>query len=459
MLQPVKLDAYYGGPSEPKFPSSFAGPLPADLMDLQLWAQGGHPHAAYAAMRRAAPVMWHPTRDAYEGGFWAVTAHALVREVSMNPGVYSSQKGGINIGYGAPELRHPRLFPAVIDTMICLDAPDHLTLRKEHMPFFTAGYVAELKARVDAKVTALLDAMEAALRGRAERLPETAKLPAGQIDMVEYFSAELPLYTLCEILGVPAADRPKLVDWMHYLEVAQDTLSRYRATGEMSPADIEFIGRFFGKIEEMFAYGADILQKRRDEPQKDLLSAIARMRVEGELLPPSFLDGSWLLIVFAGNDTTRNTLSGTMKLLTEFPEEKQKLLAKPELIGTMVDEAIRLVTPVIHMRRTVTEDTTLGGQRLGAGEKVVMWYGAANRDPEVFPDPDRFDVTRENAGAHLAFGIGAHVCLGQRVAQMQLASAYQQLLARFPGARYAGGMDLAPNNFTLSIRRLPVGGL
>jgi cytochrome P450 len=206
----------------------------------------------------------------------------------------------------------------------------------------------------------------------------------------------------------------------------------------------------------MFAYGRALLKQRRDEPQDDLLSAIARAQVGGELLSDAFLDGSWLLIVFAGNDTTRNTLSGAAKLLTEFPDQRALLAGRPDLLGNAANEFIRMVSPVIYMRRTATRETELAGQRIAADEKVIMYYGAANRDPAVFTDPDRLDVARVNADKHLAFGYGPHVCLGKRVAQIQLEEAYRQILVRYPRVAWTGEIDIAPNNFVHAIRRLPV---
>jgi hypothetical protein len=160
--------------------------------------------------------------------------------------------------------------------------------------------------------------------------------------------------------------------------------------------------------------------------------------------------------VFAGNDTTRNSISGTMKLLTDFPAEKARVQANLSLLPTMVDEAIRMVSPVMYMRRTATQDTELRGQKIGEGEKVIMYYGAANRDPAVFADPDRFDASRANGKDHVAFGIGPHVCLGQRVANMQLEAVYRQILTRFPDMRWTGEIDIAPNNFVHAIRKLGV---
>jgi cytochrome P450 len=176
----------------------------------------------------------------------------------------------------------------------------------------------------------------------------------------------------------------------------------------------------------------------------------------GDLLSDEYLDGSWLLIVFAGNDTTRNTLSGSMKLLTEFPEERAKLIANPALMPGAVNEFIRMVSPVIYMRRTATQDTEINGQKIAEGEKVIMYYGAANRDAAVFADPDRLDVTRANADKHIAFGYGPHTCIGKRVAQIQLEEAYRQILARFPDMRWTGEIDIAPNNFVHAIRQLDV---
>jgi cytochrome P450 len=279
----------------------------------------------------------------------------------------------------------------------------------------------------------------------------------GECDLVENFSAVLPLFTLCEILGVPPEDRPKFLKWMHYLELAQN-MAGEQATAGLTPTLelMQFIADFNSNVEEMFDYGRHMLHKRRLDPKADLLSAIARAKVEGEELSDEFLDGSWLLIVFAGNDTTRNTLSGSMKLLTEFPEQRAKLIANPALLPGAVNEFIRMVSPVIYMRRTATRDAVINGQTIAEGEKVIMYYGAANRDAEVFANPDQLIVDRPNADKHIAFGYGPHTCIGKRVAQIQLEEAYRQILARFPDMRWNGDIDIAPNNFVHAIRKLGV---
>jgi cytochrome P450 len=424
-------------PAAPRHAPVYKLAPPTDLSIPTVFSDhGGYTFEAFARMRKEAPVMWHP--EIVGTGFWAVTPYDLVKQVELDPATYSSQRGGILMTYGLPETpRHPLLHAASLNSLINLDRPYHTPLRMEHMHYFRPGFVAELKLRVDAHVTKLLDAMRA--RGRV-------------VDMVEHFSAELPLFTLCDILGVPEADRPKLVHWMHFLETSQYQ-AQQEGLGNVTP---EQIMAFMTEIQAMFDYGRHLLAERRREPQADLLSAIANVQIDGKPLSPEFLDGSWLLIIFAGNDTTRNSLSGTMKLLTEFPDVRKQLHANPDLFPNFVHEAIRMVTPVTYMRRTVTQDTELGGQPLAEGDKIVMYYPAANRDEKKFAHPDRFDVTRENAKEHLAFGNGPHVCLGQRVANMQLDSAFRQILARFPDIRWTGEMTIAPNNFVHAISSLEV---
>jgi cytochrome P450 len=427
------------GPA-PAFPKVYPELDPTVLGDPRAFVNG-HPFATYKRLRDQAPVAWQTELDPREPGFWAITRFEDVARVNTDPETFSSQRGGILMSAGPPETRHPLLFRASMDTMINMDAPWHLQLRREHMPFFTPRYLAELRERIAGETTRLLDNVEAS---------------GGECDLVEVVSSRLPLFTLCEILGVPEADRPKFLSWMHYLELAQSLAADRSKITEPTIELMQFIQAFNDNVAEMFEYGLHMLKKRREDPQPDMMTAIARAQVDGQYLRDEYLDGSWLLIVFAGNDTTRNTISGAMKLLTEFPEEKQKLIADPGLLPNAVDEFIRMVSPVIYMRRTATRDVEVNGQRIAEGEKVVMWYGAANRDQRMFDDPDTLKVDRANASKHLAFGQGPHVCLGKRVAQLQLEEAYRQLLARFPDMEYAGGIDIAPGNFVHAIRKLPV---
>lgn len=400
----------------------------------------GQPWADFKRMREQAPVMWHA--EPREGpGFWAVTRHADIMTVNGDPETFSSQRGGILMAVGKPEQRHALLFRASMDAMINMDQPWHLQLRREHMPYFTPAYLRELQVKVKAEIGRLLDEMAG----------------KGELDFVENFSSQLPLFTLCEILGVPQEDRPKFLRWMHYLELAQNMATEQANLAAGPTLELmQFIQDFNTNVEEMFDYGRHMLHKRRQDPQPDLMSAIARAQLEGDFLSDEYLDGSWLLIVFAGNDTTRNTLSGSVKLVTEHPDQRAKLLADDSLLPNAVNEFIRMVSPVIYMRRTATRDAEVAGQRILEGQKVIMYYGSGNRDAGVFDNPDVLDVTRANADKHIAFGYGPHVCIGKRVAQLQLEETWRQLLGRYPDIRWTGDIDIAPNNFVHAIRRLGV---
>jgi cytochrome P450 len=427
------------GRAGPIYGMTYPQPSNLDLTDIRAFTSG-HPLNTYERLREAAPVCWHP--ESYGGpGFWAVTRYNDIMQVNGDAEAFSSQKGGILMSTGSSGQGHVLLRRASFDALINLDGNQHLQLRREHMPYFTPGYLAELKTKVATEVTTLLDAMA----------------PMENCDLVEHFSSRLPLFTLCEILGVPAADRGKFLEWMHYLEMAQNLAAQQMASpGAPTLELMQFVAKFNENVEEMFAYGQHMLKKRRADPQKDLMSAIAAAQIDGELLSDEYLDGSWLLIVFAGNDTTRNTLSGAMKLLTEFPDQKARLQANLELMPNATNEFIRMVSPVIYMRRTATRDTEIAGQKIAEGEKAIMYFGSGNRDPSVFENPDQLDVSRSNADKHIAFGYGPHVCLGKRVAQIQLEEAYRQILTRFPAIQWTGDIEIAPNNFVHAISKLGV---
>ncbi|WP_298918454.1 cytochrome P450 [uncultured Algimonas sp.] len=424
------------GPRDPVHPIQYPLTPPADLGEPLTFAVEP-PWKAFRSMRETAPVMWHPLDNKKLEGFWALTRYDDIRAASLDTGIWSSQMGGIMMAYANDARQHPKLHSASLNTMICLDAPHHMQLRREHMQFVRPDFVADLRRKVDQRVTHLLDGVER---------------NGPRLDWVEHFSSRLPLFTLCEMLGVPEADRPQIRDWMDMLEMATYVLG----TGDPSSIDPQLVMTFLTEVEAMFAYGRDILLARRANPTGDLLSAIANVEIDGERLPDEFLDGSWLLIIIAGNDTTRNSLSGGLRLLGRFPDEKAKVLTDRSLIPNMCHEIVRMVSPVMYMRRTALQETEIRGQMIAKGEKIVMWYGAGNRDPEVFPDPDRFIVTRENASKHIAFGTGPHLCMGQRIANMQLNAAFTQIFDRFPDIAWTGQQTILPNNFTHSIGSLEV---
>ena len=422
-----------------------------DLTDVFLFEKG-QPYEEYKQLRENSPVHFHEAGIGdSEPGFWVLTKYNDIEFVSRNQQIFSSQLASgttLTLGY-SQEVSIDQLFRSALDHMLGTDDKLHLSMRNPHMKFFTPKYVEELRKKVSLKVTELLDGIA----------------PLGKCNLVDSISSELPIFSLSEILGVPEEDRSKIKEWMTFLEMAQVVGATQAAEKnnielnedqQASAPDPAMIAMFTNIVKEMFDYGRDILLKRRKDPKDDLLSVIANMEVDGEKLPDEYLDGSWLLIIIAGNETTRNSISGTIKLLTENPEQKEKLINNMELLPNMVNEAIRLISPVIYMRRTTREETLIGDQKIGPQEKVVLYYGAANRDPDVFKNPDAFDIERENAKKHLAFGYGRHLCLGKHMANMQLAEVYKQILARFPDMQQSDDWKVVPNNFTHSISEMPV---
>ncbi len=423
-------------------PHSKYAPVYPMLDQFELWNPlrytSGQPWDFFHQMREQAPVMWQSVGKKH-AGFWSLSSYEDIQAAELQPEIFSSQAGAINLVVGPrKEWKHVRLTEAALNSLINLDKPFHMKVRLQQKEFFKPSFVAELGEKVAVKVDQLLDDLER--RGPV-------------VDFVKHFTEKLPVFTLCEMLGVDEADRPRIIEWMHYLERAQlFTVAPWRSL--LSEPSFPF--KFKPKVCEMFEYGEAMFTDRRANPRGDLLSAIANSQLDGEPFSLKFWDGSWLLIIFAGNDTTRNSLSGTMRLLTQFPDQKQAVLDNPDLLTDMLQEALRLTSPVIHMRRTATQDTHIRDQKIAAGEKVVFWYGAGNRDPSVFPDPDRMDLTRDNVARHLAFGYGPHNCLGNRVALMQMRIAYSKILERFPNIEWTGKQMIAPNSFVHAVSGLTV---
>ncbi|MEM0986243.1 MAG: cytochrome P450 [Pseudomonadota bacterium] len=398
----------------------------------------GQPWDFYKRMRETAPVMWTPGKKDISG-FWSVSRYEDIKTVELAPKVFSSERGSINLGVQSRDKWKPKkLVPAAFNSLINLDAPRHMEMRMQQKDFFIPAYVKKISDRVANHIDGLLDEMER---------------QGPVVEFVKLFSEQVPLFTLCEMLGVDEADRPKIVHWMHYLEMA----SQYTANPwHVLMKDPLFPFKFFPAVNEMFEYGEKVMADRRANPREDLLTVIAQSKLDGEELTQEFLDGSWLLIIFAGNDTTRNSLTGTIQLMHDFQDQRAMLLNDLSLIPAMSQEALRMVSPVKHMRRTAMEDFELNGQVIAKDEKVAMWYGAGNYDPEIFPNPDVFDMTRENRDKHIAFGHGVHKCLGMRIAQMQLRLSYERIFARFPDIAPVSEVVYAPNALVNAMSSLKV---
>jgi cytochrome P450 len=380
----------------------------------------------FERLRRQAPV--HYLADSANGAFWSVTSHKLIKEVDTNHTVFSSEKGGIAI-----------VDPYVVDegqiqgqSFITLDEPKHMPQRLAVAPTVAPTNLAEL---------------EPLIRERAIDILE--HLPIGEtFNWVQEVSIELTARMLATLFGFPYEDRRKLVYWSDLATAVPEV------TGDDS---IDMNKRY---QELMGAAGAfyQLWTERAQEPPKfDLISMLIHNEATSKMNedPEQFL-GNILLLIVGGNDTTRNSISGGVMALNEYPDQYQKLRENPGLIPNMVSEIIRWQTPVIHMRRTALEDCELGGERIKEGDKVVMWYLSGNRDESVFDNADQLIVDRPNARAHVSFGFGVHRCMGNRLAELQLRVLWEEIMKRFHKVEVVGDVERLPNNFIRGIKEVPV---
>ena len=400
------------------------------ICELDKWETfiNGQPFDIFKRLREAAPIYWHEESLDFEPGFWALTKHEDIVRVSKDPMTFSSAVGGHLMTMGDPEVVDPSAVAAIIGNMIGMDPPDHQIYRKMVAPSFTPKAIRTLEGDMRLKIRELLENVEG----------------KGEFNFVTEISEQLPLWVLCEMMGIPESERPKIRDLVNNLtdaSIQQDPNNAFQ---------------IWVNYMELFKMGRDMIEERRKSPTDDLMSVVANTKIEGGELPPELLDGFFLLMVIAGNETTRNTLTGGLMALTDNPDEREKLLKDPALISNATDEMLRWVTSVIYFRRTATKDTNIRGQDIKAGDKVVMWYGSANRDEEIFEDGHLFRVDRENAKKHLAFGAGEHLCLGNRLGHMQIRILFEELLDRFPNIHSTSDPVRIPSNFLAGISELKV---
>lgn len=411
-------------------------PRVADYTDTRFFEAftDGFPHANVDRLRAAAPVAWadetiSSSLVAESGGFfgyeagpgaWIVTSHAEVTDVSRSPDRFSSWLGGVwMLSPPEPSLSMAR------QMMLNMDPPEHSRLRRILQPLFTPRAVKRLQEAIDTNATEIAD-----------------EIDPDHCDLVPTVSAEMPLRVLADLLGMPREDRHLIFDWSNKLIGIDD------------PEYGGDLGASMAAIADVFTYGKEQADDRRADPRDDIVSLIANAEVDGERITDVEFAMFWLLLIIAGNETTRNTLSASMLALHEH-DKWAWLRDHPEHIDSAVEELIRYTSTVMHFRRTATQDTELGGQRIRAGDKVVVWYPAANRDPEVFDDPNELDLTRD-PNRHVGFGVGPHFCLGAHLARLQLKTMLGELLRRYETAEVTGPVARVHSNFIAGIRHLPV---
>jgi len=419
----------------------------------------GVPFEALARLRRESPVAWvaeNPVLGWPAGpGFWLVLRHADVESVLARPQLFSSALGATQIRDPAT----PQALSYVRQMMLNMDPPDHSRLRRLLSRSFTRRAVAQLEHRI---------------RGHAQAVCERVFTgPGGECDFAKDVAADLPLLALADVLGVPRQDRWLLFDWSSRVIGYQDP--DYASSAEFDPAtgtpmarqalELRPVPGSDGRMPDprtrdgmpdLYAYAHLLAEEKRRRPGDDVMSILlAQVDDDGGRVSVAEFENMFWLFAVAGNETLRNGLPGACIALLEHAGAQDDLRADPGLLPAAVEEMLRWWTPVMTFRRTAAADCELGGQRIGAGDKVVVSFASANRDEAVFAGPDRFDI-RRHPNPHLVFGHGPHFCLGAHLARTQMRALFEEVLARTSGLRYAGQPAYLRSNFQRGVKRLPV---
>ncbi|HEV7735236.1 MAG TPA: cytochrome P450 [Candidatus Binatia bacterium] len=395
---------------------------PIDLYDQQSYERQGPPYAGFRRLRTEDPVHWHDMPG--DTGFWAITRYKDIFAVSLDQKTFSSQKGGVILRTWKDEE-----FEAQKNMLINLDPPEHTKYRRLVSMGFASKIIRHLEPHVREITNDIIDQVA----------------DAGECDFVSAISSELPLRVIVELMGVPLEDRHKVLDWSNKMIGFDDP--EYQTQPENQVGAIA--------AAELFMYANALAEERLREPREDVISVLMRAEVDGSSLSMAEFNAFFLLLNVAGNETTRNLVSGGMLALMENPAERDRLLTDPTLIDSAVEEMLRWVTPVNLFRRTATRNVELGGKQIREGDKLVLFYASANRDESMFEDPERFDVGR-TPNEHLAFGIGPHFCLGANLARLEIKVMFQELLRRLPDLELAGPVERLRSNFINGIKRMPV---
>jgi cytochrome P450 len=406
---------------------------PVDLSSLAFWARStDEREESFARLRAERPVSWHRAaegvlEDPEAPGFWALVRHADIAAVSKSPKLFCSGQG-VQFMDAPPELLEAS------QSFLAMDAPRHAKLRKLVGSAFTPKQVTKLEDRI---------------RERADRIVADL-LDHGDGDFVQLVCRRLPMSMIYDMMGLPEDQQDALAENADLLVSGADAEVR-AAHGVDDP--LELMGN---ALTGLLGPGLATADERRKNPRDDLMTNLVQAEVDGESLTDAEIGAFFVLLSVAGNDTTRNTIAHTALALTRFPDQRRRLAEDLDgRLPTAVEEMVRWASPVATFRRTATEDTELRGQRIAAGDKVVMFYESGNRDADVFTDPRSFDVTRD-PNPHQGFGGGGpHFCMGNMLARTQLREIWRRLLTAAPDFEVGEPARLT-SNFVNGVKSLPI---
>jgi cytochrome P450 len=402
-------------------------PSDLDLLSPDLYVRHGYPHDAWTRLRREAPVCFMENAVM---PYWAVTKHADIAWVGKHPELFLN----------APLLvlpSEPRDLVREFEpppTLIQMDGHKHTAYRKLISKRFTPGALKKIHADIEAIAKEIVDAL-------LEQGDE------GRCDFVAQVAAPLPIAVIAWLLGVPKADWRLLFDWTNRTIGAADP--EYQVAGQTPGQTAQ------KAMAELFMYFAKLVEEKRKNPADDLVSMFVQAEVDGAPLPPMDVLSFCMIVVVAGNETTRNGTSGGMLTLIEHPAELAKIQRDPSRLADGIEEMLRWVSPIIHFARTATQDVELRGQKIRKGDKLGLFYPSANRDEEVFDRPFTFDVDRTH-NRHIAFGMGEHFCAGAHVARLELEMAFKYLLPRIDFIELDGPVERLRSSLVGGVKHLPI---
>ncbi len=404
-------------------------PNDLDLSDPDVF-RDGFPHEYFRMLRRDEPVSWNDSQiwnkdtGKRDTGFYSVTKHEDVIRVSRAPEIFSSEIGGVLMSdpsASALERAH--------SMMLSMDPPAHADYRRLVQAGFTPRMVQKLQPRIAAAAKEIVD--------------NVASL--GKAEFVSDIAMHLPMTLICELMGVPHEDRMKVFDWSNVIVAFDDP--DYVSEDDETADSV---------AQALWLYSHQLAEEKRANPDDGLISIFANAKVRGERPTAVQLNNFFVMMAVAGNETTRNATTHAIRLLHENPDQRELLRSDvARYMPGLIDEVLRFASPVMHFRRTVTQDTELRGVKLKRGDKVVIWFASANRDEDIWRDVDRFDITRD-PNPHLALGIGQHFCLGASLARMQLDCILTELVTRIPDIEPTGKPSLLRSSLVAGIKSMPV---